>query len=109
MSGYECDNDNHRIGCQCPGVVQYPGMINRQELVDWCRSQLPRITAHVETLEKARGLTSDPNKIVAFNEAISRLFGEQTALRNVCEWSKDHVARTPGDEGEGPLQRNVVS
>jgi hypothetical protein len=77
--------------------VSYKGFVVRQELVDWCQAQLPRIQHHVETLEKARDLTSDSEQIQNFNEAISRLFGEQTALRNVCEWAKQRVE--DGQEG----------
>lgn len=71
---------------------EYKGFIARQDLVDFCRDQLPRITHHVEQLEKARDLTSDPEKKQLFDESIARLFGEQTSLRNVCEWAKDHLS-----------------
>ena len=38
---YECDNDNHDIGCQCPGIpgpthvdLTGHGQVNRVELID---------------------------------------------------------------------------
>lgn len=30
MSDYECDNDNHAIGCQCPGVKR-PSLVTAPE------------------------------------------------------------------------------
>lgn len=92
MTAQDWPDEGYSLGTARGRInVEYKGFIVRQELVDFCQAQLPRIQHHVETLEKARDLVSDPDKIQQFDEAISRLFGEQTALRNICEWAKDHV------------------
>jgi hypothetical protein len=70
---------------------QYPGVITRQSLVDYCQAQLPRLQEHAEALEKAMAVADDrgdTGTAMYFGESLASLRGEQISLRNVCEWAK---------------------
>lgn len=95
-----------------PLAVPYPGVFPRQDLVDVCQSEIPKLEKEnigmletLDILERQRG--EHIHAIHAIYEGLQHNYGYQKALRMVCEWAKDHVVESdpiPDAEDEiGPL------
>lgn len=73
---------------------QYPGKISRQELIDFCRKQLPGLeesnNRYLDALHYAEQ-SKNIHTIHALNEGLMENYGFQKALRAVCDWAKEHM------------------
>lgn len=72
--------------------MSYEGLIPRQALVDFCQKQVEQIQKDRDNLDSAMktpGLNEDRKH--SFEQVDWMRMGEQTALRNVCEWAKDNL------------------
>lgn len=83
-----------------PKIVPYPGLVPRQDLVDFCRNELPRLAkenedfaANIDIFERMHG--DNVATIQAFNLGLAENIGFQKALRAVCEWAKEHMVEEP--------------
>lgn len=89
----EIDEDTKRFLNQFR-QMPYTGLIPRQDLVDFCQGEMPRINQSNEEL--LHGLhyaeqQGNIHTIHALNEGLMENFGYQKALRAVCEWAKAHM------------------
>lgn len=76
--------------------VPYPGLVNRQALVDLCQGELPRLVKenenYAESIDMFERMHGDNTATIqAFNCGLAENIGFQKALRLVCEWAKDHL------------------
>jgi len=80
---------------------QYPGKISRQRLIEFCQSHLPRLdeqnNRYMDALHFAEQ-SKNIHTIHALNEGLMENYGFQKALREVCEWAKEHM------EEEEPIE-----
>lgn len=86
----------------------YPGLINRQDLVNFCRSQLPALKIknqeYADSIEMLEKMKSDHSATIhSLYEGMQENFGYQKALRDVCEWAKNHLI----EENPIPLNEPV--
>ncbi|AKU45384.1 hypothetical protein MADRUGA_95 [Mycobacterium phage Madruga] len=81
-------------------MPEYPGLVSRQDLVDLCRGELPRLVKenelfaeNIDLFERQHG--DHRATIQSFNLGLAENIGFQKALRMVCEWAKDHLVEEP--------------
>jgi hypothetical protein len=80
--------------------VAYPGLVQRQALVDLCQGELPRLAKeneklaeNVDIFERMHG--DNIATIQAFNLGLAENIGFQKALRMVCEWARENLVEEP--------------
>jgi hypothetical protein len=86
---YECDNDNHAIGCQCPGI--YKGMISRQDLIKFLQERTHVLEQEADELYNAAEKASEQSWKDEFWQQYSASIAKQLAYREVAEWAKKQV------------------
>ena len=76
--------------------VSYPGIVIRQDLVDFCQGLLPelkeknyQLSESIDLMERSHG--NNIHTIHAFYEGLAENIGFQKALRQVCEWARENI------------------
>jgi hypothetical protein len=78
--------------------MQYPGKINRQALVDFCKGKIPEIEKRNDQLLDALHYAEqqkNTHTINALEQGLMENYGAVRALREVCEWAREHMEEDP--------------
>jgi hypothetical protein len=80
---------------------QYPGKIDRQRLINFCKLQLPILeesnNRYLDALHYAEQ-SKNIHTIHALNEGLMENYGYMKALKDVCDWARENM------EEEDPIE-----
>jgi hypothetical protein len=74
-------------------TAQFPGLVARQELINFCRARVAEMQKESETYLTALNKAGDKisfDDAAALNDAYYANIGEQRAYRKICDWATDN-------------------